>query len=85
MSQHWMNTTLAITTPLKTLVEKHQVKLKALPEPVLAELKRITAEVMAEQAAADPGFAKVWQSYSEFHDSIKEYHDLTLKQYFQNR
>ena len=70
---------------LKALVEKHQVQLRALPAPVLSELKKITAEVLAEQAAADPGFAKVWQSYSEFHDSIREYHDLTLKQYYQNR
>ena len=70
---------------LRQLVEKHQVKLRTLPGPVLAELKRITAEVMADQAALDTGFAKVWQSYSSFMGSIREYHDLTLKEYYLNR
>ena len=70
---------------LNTLLEKHKVKLRALPAPVLAELKKITADVMAEQAAADPGFAKVWKSYSEFLASMQQYNDLTLKEYYQNR
>ena len=70
---------------LHQLLDKHKVKLRTLPEPVLAELKRITAEVMAEQADKDAGFAKVWKSYSEFMASIREYHDLTLKEYYLNR
>ncbi|WP_274050981.1 TRAP transporter substrate-binding protein [Thalassomonas haliotis] len=70
---------------LHQLQEKHKVKLRTLPEPVLAELKRITAEVMAEQASKDAGFAKVWKSYSDFMASIREYHDLTLKEYYLNR
>lgn len=70
---------------LKTLVDKHHVKLRTLPAPVLAQLKNITAEVMAEQAAANEGFAKAWQSYSEFLTSINEYHGLTVKEYYKNR
>lgn len=70
---------------LITLKEKHNVKLRELPAPVLAELKAITAQVMTEQAAADPGFAKVWNSYSTFMASIRGYHELTLLPYFQNR
>jgi len=70
---------------LKTLVEKHGVNLRTLPAPVLAELKKYTAEVIAEQIAADEGFAKVWKSYSEFMAAMRGYNDLTLKEYFQNR
>lgn len=70
---------------LQTLINKHNVKMRTLPEPVLAELKKITAEVMAEQAAADPSFAKVWKSYNEFLTSIGSYHDTTLKAYYNNR
>ncbi len=70
---------------LKTLVEKHHVKLRQLPPAVLAQLKKYTAEVMVEQAANDAGFAKVWQSYSQFLQDIRAYDDLTLKQYYQNR
>jgi len=70
---------------LKTLMEKHNVKMRTLPTPVVNELKRITDEVIAEQVAADEGFAKVWKSYSEFLASIRDYHDLTIKTYYQNR
>jgi len=70
---------------LITLIEKHQVKMRTIPEPVLAELKKLTEEVIAEQIAADPGFAKAWASYDKFLTSIRSYHDLTLKSYYQNR
>lgn len=70
---------------LETLINKHQVKMRTLPDEVLAELKTITAQVMAEQAENDPGFAKVWASYSEFQQSIKQYHDMTLKEYLMHR
>ena len=70
---------------LHQLIEKHHVKMRTLPEPVLSELKRITAQIMVEKASSDAGFAKVWQSYSEFMRSISEYHDLTLKEYYINR
>lgn len=70
---------------LKTLVEQHQVKLRQFPPAVLAQLKKFTAEVMAEQAAKDAGFAKVWKSYSEFLTNIRAYNNLTLKEYYQNR
>jgi TRAP-type mannitol/chloroaromatic compound transport system substrate-binding protein len=72
-------------TALKTLVAEHNVQLRTLPDPVLAELKKITEEVLAEQAANDPGFAKIWASYSAFKDSIREYNDITLKAYFEYR
>lgn len=70
---------------LKTLLEQHKVKLRTFPDAVLAELKQITAQVMVEQAAKDPGFAKVWQSYNQFLTSIREYNNLTLKEYYRHR
>ncbi len=70
---------------MQTLINKHQVKMRQLPDSVLAGLKSITDEVIKEQVAADPGFAKVWASYSEFMASIRQYHDTTLKTYLNNR
>jgi len=70
---------------LKTLVGKHHVKLREFPPEVMKALKEYTNEVLAEQVASDAGFAKVWQSYSEFLMSMREYNDLTLKAYYQNR
>ena len=70
---------------MQTLINKHQVQMRTLPEPVLAELKAITDEVIKEQAANDANFAKVWQSYSEFLTSIRQYNDTTVKTYLNNR
>jgi len=70
---------------LQTLINKHQVKIRTMPPEVLAGLKAITDEVIEEQSAADPGFAKVWKSYSEFLVSIRAYHDLTIKPYMDAR
>lgn len=70
---------------LQTLIEKHHVQMRTLPEPVLAQLKAYTAEVMQEQAAKDAGFAKVWQSYSSFMQQMRDFNDMTLKQYFEHR
>jgi len=70
---------------LKTLVEKHKVKLREFPKDVLEALKKHTSEVLADQVTADENFAKIWASYSEFLKSIRQYNDLTLKAYYENR
>ncbi len=70
---------------LKTLVEKHGVKLREFPKDVLVALKQYSNEVLAEQAAADADFANIWQSYNEFLQSMRQYNDLTLKAYYENR
>lgn len=70
---------------LKTLVDQHKVELRALPADVIAQLKTITEEVLAEQAAQDESFAKIYKSYNAFLISMKEYNNLTLKEYYLNR
>lgn len=42
------------------------VEAKTVPEEMLRELQKISAEVMAEQAAADEDFKKVFESQEEF-------------------
>jgi TRAP-type mannitol/chloroaromatic compound transport system substrate-binding protein len=70
---------------LKDLVEKHQVKLRQFPPEVMKALKGYSEEVIAEQAKNDETFAKVWSSYSAFLQSMREYNNLTLKEYYHNR
>lgn len=70
---------------LQTLLTKHNVKLRQLPDDVMIALKQYSKEVIDEQVAADANFAKVWQSYNEFLQSIRQYNDLTLKEYYKNR
>ncbi|SDJ78660.1 TRAP transporter substrate-binding protein [Aliiruegeria lutimaris] len=49
------------------------VEFKAFPEDVLAALKTAVAEVLQEQAAANPDFAKCLESYNAFLDLAKPY------------
>jgi TRAP-type mannitol/chloroaromatic compound transport system substrate-binding protein len=51
---------------LQTLVQEHGVELRAFPDEVLAELKRVSLEILEEQAAADPMSAKVWASLKDY-------------------
>lgn len=72
-------------TALESLITEHNVKLRQFPTEVMQALKQYTQQVIAEQTAADPDFAKVWASYSKFYKSMREYNDLTLKAYYQAR
>ena len=70
---------------LQTLIKKHNVKLRQFPDDVMLALKIHSDAVLIEQAQADETFAKIWRSYSEFLTSIRQYNDLTLKDYYQHR
>jgi len=41
---------------------------RKLPEPVLRELQKVTNEVLAEEAAKDEMFAKIWESQKGFRE-----------------
>jgi TRAP-type mannitol/chloroaromatic compound transport system substrate-binding protein len=45
------------------------VTAETLPEPVLRELKRITDQVMAEEAAKNAWFARIYASQQAFRDT----------------
>jgi len=51
---------------LEQLRADDSVEIRAFPEPVLAELRRLTREVIEELVARDQMAAKIWRSYSEF-------------------
>ena len=70
---------------LKTLINEHQVKLRQFPDDVLKVLKQHSEQLMKDKAAEDEDFARVWQSYSKFLNSIKDYNELTLQTYYDNR
>lgn len=70
---------------LVDLVTKHKVKVRQFPSEVMQALKQHSDDVIAEQVANDADFAKVWASYSAFYQSMKDYNDLTLKEYYQQR
>lgn len=51
---------------LRDLVENHGVIAQVLPAEVVAELRRVTATVLADSAAADPALARVHDAFMAF-------------------
>ena len=49
---------------LEPLVNEHGVQIRVFPDAVIAELGRVTQEMLAELSAEDEGFGRVWESYS---------------------
>ena len=70
---------------LQSLLNDHGVELKQLPDDVLAMLKQATQEVLAEQAAADESFAKVYAAYSKFQKEVANFHAITEARLYQTR
>lgn len=70
---------------LETLVNDHGVQLRRLPDDVLNKLRRITEQVFIEQAAQDPVFNKVWQSYKTFQAKADAWHKVSEQVYYQVR
>jgi len=68
---------------LKTLVEEHGVQLRAFPDEVMAELKRVSLEVIEAQAASDPMSGKVWASMKAYAETARAWTAVGT-QYFAN-
>jgi len=47
-----------------------------LPDDVIAELKRVSAEVMEEEAAKDADFKRVWESQQAFHAEYQVWKEI---------
>ena len=56
--------------------EEKGVTAAKLPDDVIAELKRVTDEVMQEEAAKDENFAKIWESQKAFHEEYQVWKEM---------
>jgi TRAP-type mannitol/chloroaromatic compound transport system substrate-binding protein len=70
---------------LRDLVDNHGVQLRKLPDAVLAQLKVISEQVVAEMAAGDAQVDEVYQSYREFQRNVKQYHRISEQAYLEAR
>jgi len=70
---------------LDTLVNKHKVDLRKLPDEVLAKLKVLSEEVVAEVAAQDKLTQKVYQSFKKFSSQVKGWTDVSERAYLNVR
>ncbi|NVK54984.1 MAG: TRAP transporter substrate-binding protein [Alteromonadaceae bacterium] len=72
-------------TAMETLISQHNVQVRSLPEDVLAALREASQQVMAEQAASDADFKRIYASYQAFYADAKKYHALSEQAYYNNR
>ncbi|MGE0232890.1 MAG: TRAP transporter substrate-binding protein [Flavobacteriaceae bacterium] len=70
---------------LEDLVSGQGVKLRYYPKDLLKAAQATSREVIAEQAAADPGFASVWESYEKALKRLSPWADTGLRSYLAAR
>lgn len=58
---------------LKILVEKHQVKVKKLPQEVLDHLEKISEKLVAEIAQKNELSKRIYDSYTHFKEQTKDW------------
>ena len=64
---------------------KNKVQLLKYPDDVLLKLRKIAAEVVAEEAAKDPISKKVYQSYTSFREKVIPWHATSEQAYLNAR
>jgi TRAP-type mannitol/chloroaromatic compound transport system substrate-binding protein len=70
---------------LAQLVDVHKVQLKRLPGDVLRLLRRLSREVVAEKAGADPLFRRTLESYTAFEAGIANWTRIGEQAYLEAR
>ena len=70
---------------LETLVDKHNVQLKALPDPVLKKLHELSNAVVLELADKDPMAKKIYQSFSQFRKQVIGWEKVSEQAYLRAR
>ena len=70
---------------LETLVNEHGVKVKRLPDDVLAELQRVADEVVLEASTSSEVATKVYESFDTFRKQSQAYHDISEVAYYKAR
>lgn len=67
---------------LQTLINKHKVELIKFPDTVLDDLRRLAAEVVAEEAAKDAMSKKVNDAFQKFQKVVGTWGSISEKAYY---
>ena len=70
---------------LDTLINKHNVDVRKLPDDVLIKLKELSHDVVAELAAKNQAAKKIYDSYNKFYKQVSAWHEISEKIYFNIR
>ena len=57
------------------------VDIKPFPDDVMQRLKTLTEQTLAEEAAADPKFAEVYQAYQAFREQDATWTEISEEAY----
>lgn len=66
---------------LQALVDEHGVELRRFPDAVLRRLRELSEEIIAEAAASDPLYVRVFASVSAFQKRSQAYLDVAEQSY----
>ncbi len=70
---------------LQSLVNEHNVQLRAFPDDVLAELKRHTFDILDELARQDEMARETWHSFRDFMEEVRGSTDTGVRYYLNHR
>ena len=70
---------------LKTLVDEHGVQLRRFSDELLAQIGKVSAEVVAEVASQDPFSSRVYSSFDAFRKNSIAYTHISEEAYTQAR
>ncbi len=70
---------------LESLVTEHQVEVLRLPDEVLQKLQDIAKDVVAEIADKTPFSRKVYQSFMDFREPVRNWQDISEKAFLNIR
>ena len=72
-------------TALDTLVNKHKVDVRKLPDDVLETLKALSHDVVTELASKNKAAQKIYDSYNKFYKQVSAWHEISEKNYYNIR
>jgi TRAP-type mannitol/chloroaromatic compound transport system substrate-binding protein len=70
---------------LQSLINEHNVDVRAFPDSVLERLRTLSEQVVAEIAEKDALSAKVFESYRAFQQQVMSWHDISERAYMNVR
>ncbi|WP_299734590.1 TRAP transporter substrate-binding protein [uncultured Endozoicomonas sp.] len=70
---------------LQQLVNEHGVKVKRLPNEVLAGLKVVADEITEEVASSSEVASRVYESFNNFREQSKAYHEISEVAFYEAR
>ncbi|HHC73318.1 MAG TPA: ABC transporter substrate-binding protein [Thiotrichales bacterium] len=70
---------------LHTLLNDHQVELRRFPDEVLARLRELSDQVVAEIADKDPTSRRIYEAFRGYRDQVVAWHDISERAFLNAR